>query len=355
MSKLILIINPGSSSSKISVFEGEKEIFKYKINHRYEEIINCNNVFDQYDFRKQALLNCLEKEGFDLKIFSAICSRGGMLRPLESGIYLVNEKMVSELKEGKYGEHASNLGAILAYDLANELNIPAFIVDPVSVDEMEDIARISGMPLIERKSFFHALNQKAIARKVSEDKGCQYRDLNLIIVHLGSGISVGIHKDGRVIDVNDSREGDGPMAPERSGSVPVGQLYRLCFSGKHSLEEITRMNHGSGGLFAYLGTNDALEVIRRIEQGDRKAKLIYDAMIYQIAKEIGAASTVLMGRLDAIVLTGGLAYENYLIKELKKRVEFLGEILIYPGENEMLSLVQGALRALSGLENIKEY
>ncbi|MDD3999914.1 MAG: butyrate kinase [Bacilli bacterium] len=355
MPKKILVINLGSSSSKVSVYEDEKELMYQGINHSQEEINACNSVFEEYPFRKQAILDCLEKRGFILKEFDAICGRGGMLRSLESGIYRINEKMVLELKEAKYGEHASNLSAILAFDFAFEIRKPAFIVDPVSVDEMEEIARISGMPLIERRSFFHALNQKAIARQAAKDKGCSYQDLNLIVVHLGSGISVGVHKKGRVVDVNDSREGDGPMAPERSGSVPIGQLYRLCFSGNYTLSEIIKMNHGQGGLYAYLGTKDALEVVRRINQGDKQAKLIYEAMIYQIAKEIGAAATVLNGNVDAIILTGGLAYENYLTENLVKRISFLGDVQIYPGENEMLSLAQGALRALNGLENIKDY
>lgn len=351
----MLIINPGSASTKIAVYRDEEQVLFHKITHSYDLLATCKHVIDEYDFRKKSILDTLASHHFRLESLDAVCGRGGMLRPLESGVYPINEKMLDELRTGKNGEHASNLGAILAADIAGSLNIPAFIVDPVSVDEMEPIARISGMPVIERQSNFHALNHKAIARQVAKDKNRNYQDLQMIIVHLGSGISVAVHKHGRIVDVNDSREGDGPMSPERSGGVPVGQLYRLCFSGRYTLNEIVRMNHGAGGLYAYLGTADAAEVVQRIKQGDEKAKLVYDAMIYQIAKEIGACATVLKGNVDYIVLTGGLAYEEYLVKHLSECVAFLGEILVYPGENEMLSLAQGALRVLNGNEKPKTY
>jgi butyrate kinase len=263
--------------------------------------------------------------------------------------------MVEHLKQAHNGEHASNLGVIIADDIAKEYGIPAFTVDPVSVDEMDPIARISGMPQIERQSFFHALNHKAVGRKAATDHGKIYSELNLIIAHLGGGISVAVHRKGRVIDVNESLEGDGPMTPERSGGVPLGQLYRMCFSGKCTLEEIIRINHGFGGLTAYLGTNNAKEIVSRIQNGDSYAKLIYDAMIYQIAKEIGACATVLKGDIDYIVLTGGLVYESYLVKELRERVSFLGEVLLYPGEQEMLALAEGALRILNHEELEKNY
>ncbi|MDD4212543.1 MAG: butyrate kinase, partial [Bacilli bacterium] len=319
------------------------------------EIQSFKTVASQFEFRKQMILDFLNENKFDMKLLDAICGRGGINRPLASGTYLVNDLMIHELKEAIRGEHASNLGSILASEIANPLGIPAYTVDPVVVDEMEDIARISGMPLIQRQSIFHALNHKAIARRVSRDVGKRYEDLNLLLVHMGGGISIGVHRKGRVIDVNDALDGDGPMSPERSGTVPLGPLYKMCFSGKYSLQEITRMNYGKGGLVAYLGSSDAREVVKRIEAGDKYAKLVYDAMIYQIAKEIGAASTVLCGEVDYIILTGGLAYEPYLTTELPKRIKFIAPILIYPGENEMLSLAQGAMRVLNGQEIPKNY
>ncbi|MGD9605042.1 MAG: butyrate kinase [Bacilli bacterium] len=355
LENFILIINPGSTSTKIAVFKNDQSILEVKISHPTDVIQSFPNVASQFQFRKKVILDNLEVHGFDLKTLTAVCGRGGMLAPLESGTYLVNEAMITFLKEARRGEHASNLGALIAFEIGEQYKIPAFIVDPVAVDEMAPIARISGMPIIERQCIFHALNHKAIGRQVAKDKGRSYEDLNMIIVHLGGGISVAAHQKGRVIDVNDALDGDGPMSPERSGTVPLGPLYNLCFSGKYSLEDIKRMNYGKGGLVAYLGTNDAKEVVKRIEQHDEYAKLIYDAMIYQIAKEIGACATVFKGNFDFIVLTGGLAYEPYLVTHLIERIKFLGEVLVYPGENEMLSLALGALRVLNKEEQPKTY
>jgi butyrate kinase len=355
MGKFILVINPGSTSTKIAIFEDELMIYDYKINHPTELIQQFPTIASQFKFRRDLILEELKKSNFDLKKLSAICGRGGMLRSLTSGTYIVNDTMVKDINEAKRGEHASNLGALIALDIANDYNIPAYIVDPVAVDEMEDIARISGMAEIERSCIFHALNHKAIARKAAKDKGKNYQDLNLIVAHLGGGVSVAVHKLGRVIDVNNALDGDGPMSPERSGTVPMGPLYKMCFSGKYTLQDIIRMNYGKGGLASYLGTNDASEVAKRIKEGDKKAKLIYDAMIYQIAKEIGSCSTVLYGDIDYIVLTGGLAYEPYAVENITKRVSFLAEVLVYPGENELLSLAQGALRVLNGEEQAKTY
>jgi butyrate kinase len=300
-------------------------------------------------------MEILNESNFNLKDLNAVCGRGGMLKPIKSGTYLINQAIIDDLKQAKYGEHASNLGSIIAFEIASKLNIPAYTVDPVSIDEMEPIARISGMPLIIRQSFFHALNHKAVAKKVSKQFNKKYEEMNLIIAHLGGGISIAAHHHGRVIDVNESLEGDGPMTPERSGDVPLGQLYKMCFSGKYTINEIRRMNHGQGGLAAYLGTNNADEIVRRINNGDEYAKLIYDAMIYQIAKEIGAYATVLCGEIDFIVLTGGLAYDDYLVSNLIKRISFIAEVLRYPGENEMLSLVNGALQVLKNHEKALIY
>lgn len=355
MGKYILAINPGSTSTKIAVYIDDRLVFDCNIAHPTDVIQQYRNIYSQYEFRKKVILQAINDNDFDLHLLNGVCGRGGMLKALESGTYLVNQQMLDDLKAAKRGEHASNLGAIIAYEIAKELHIPAFIVDPVSVDEMDDLARISGMPKIERRSFFHALNQKAIARQVAKDQGKKYEELNLIVVHLGGGISVGVHQKGRVIDVNDGLDGDGPMSPERSGTVPLGPLYKMCFSGEYTLEQIKRMNYGQGGLVAYLGTNDAREVVRKINEGDKYAQLIYDALIYQVAKEIGACSTVLKGDVDFIALTGGLAYEKYLISNLTNRVSFITEVLVYPGENELLSLAQGAQRVLNNEEVSKDY
>lgn len=355
MGKSILIINPGSTSTKIAVYEDDKQVFEEKISHSVEELKPFPNIISQFEFRKNLVLETLKARNFDITKLDAVCGRGGMLRPLESGTYLVNERMIQDVYEAKRGEHASNLGCIIAHEIAKELNIPAFIVDPVSVDEMEDIARISGHPLFERQCIFHALNHKATARKVAKDVGKKYEDMNLIIAHLGGGISVACHRKGRVIDVNNALDGDGPMSPERSGTVPLGPLYKLCFSGQYTLQDIKRMNYGQGGLVAYLGTNNAKEIVKRIENGDKYAELIMDAMIYQIAKEIGACSTVFYGDVDYIVLTGGLAYEPYITSRIIERVKFIADVLVYPGEDELQALALGALRVLNGEEEAKIY
>jgi butyrate kinase len=263
--------------------------------------------------------------------------------------------MLNDLKEGKYGEHASNLGAVLAYQIAKKTSIPAYIVDPVVVDEMEEIARISGIPDLPRKSIFHALNQKAVARKAAQDLGKKYQDSNLIVVHMGGGISVGVHQKGRVIDVNNALNGEGPFSPERSGTVPVGDLVKLCFSGEYHKNQIMTMIKGKGGLVAYLNTNNVEKVLKKVEKGDTKSKLILEAMAYQIAKEIGQGATVLKGNVDAIVLTGGISHSTKFVEIIKDRVSFIALVMVYPGEEEMLSLCQGALRVLSGEEEGKIY
>lgn len=351
----ILVINPGSTSTKIAVYDDEQLFWEKNISHSASELAPFSNIVAQKDFRQEIILKELKEAGIELESLSAIAGRGGMLKPLTSGTYKVNKTMVDFLTNTPRGEHASNLGAIISYDLGNKLNIPAYIVDPVVVDEMEDIARISGMEGIERTSVFHALNHKAVARRVAKDHNTKYEELNLIVAHLGGGISVACHKKGRVVDVNNALDGDGPMSPERSGSVPLGPLYKMCFSGKYTLDEIRKKNYGKGGIVSYLGINDAREIIKRIDAGDTYAKLIFDAMIYQIAKEIGSCATVLKGQVDYIVLTGGLAYSQYLVDTIKESVSFIAPVLVYPGENEMLSLAQGILRVLKNEEEAKEF
>ena len=356
MNKKILAINPGSTSSKIAVFNDEECIFKTTIRHNTDTIQKFKNVIDQYDFRKDAILQTLKENDFNINDLDAVVGRGGMLKPIESGTYRVNDEMVDYMRRAPRGEHASNLGCVIAKEIADKQDIPAFIVDPVAVDEMEDIARYTGMPEIRRDSLFHALNQKAVARKASADLGRPYEELNLIVAHLGGGISVGVHRKGRVIDVNNALDGDGPMSPERSGQVPLGPLYKMIFKGDYTLEEIKRKNYGQGGLVAYLGTNDGYEIQKRIESGDKDAEFIYKVMCYQIAKEIGSGATVLEGDVDAIILTGGLAYDDKILtEEITRRTKFIADVLVYPGEDEMEALALGALRVLNGKENAKTY
>jgi len=351
----ILAINPGSTSTKIAVYEDDKNVFKKSIKHSTELISSFPRVYDQFIFRKTAILDTLKEAQISIDSFDAIVGRGGMLKPIEGGTYLVNTAMIEYVKEAPRGEHASNLGCVIAKDLATLVNVPAFIVDPVAVDEMEDIARFTGMPLIKRQSLFHALNQKAIALKAAIELNKPYNQLRLIIAHLGGGISVGVHQYGKVIDVNNALDGDGPMSPERSGSVPLGPLYKMALSGTYTLQEIKRMNYGNGGLVAYLGTNDGFEIEKRIKAGDQEAKFMTEVMCYQIAKEIGSCATVLKGNVDAIVITGGLAYDSFIISEITERVSFIGPVLIFPGEDEMEALALGALRVLQGTENAKTY
>jgi len=351
----ILVINPGSTSTKISLFKNEETLFQETIYHSSQMLSSFKNIINQYEFRLNIILEFLKKKKIELKSIDAIVGRGGLLRPLESGTYRVNEKMLNHLKKGKYGEHASNLGAVLASKIAKKISIPAYIVDPVVVDEMEDIARISGIPELPRKSIFHALNQKAVARKAAQDLGKSYQNSNLIIVHMGGGISVGVHSYGRVIDVNNALNGEGPFSPERSGTVPVGDLVKLCFSGKYSQNNILTMIKGKGGLVAYLNTNNVEKVVKKADSGDSKSKLLLEAMAYQIAKEIGQGATVLKGNVDAIVLTGGISHSNKFVEMIKDRVSFISLVMVYPGEEEMFSLSQGALRVLSGEEEEKVY
>lgn len=351
----VLVINPGSTSTKLTFFRNEHMLLQETIFHSSQSLSSFKHIVDQYEFRLNIILEFLKKKKIDLNIIDAIVGRGGLLRPLESGTYQVNTKMLNHLKKGKYGEHASNLGALLAYQIAKKTSIPSYIVDPVVVDEMDEIARISGIPELPRKSIFHALNQKAVARKAANDLGKEYEKSNLIVAHMGGGISVGVHCKGKVIDVNNALNGEGPFSPERSGTVPVGDLVKLCFSGKYQQNHIMTMIKGKGGLVAYLNTNNVEKVIKKVIKGDKKAKLIFEAMAYQIAKEIGQGATVLKGNVDAIVLTGGISHSNKFLDMIRDRVSYISLVMVYPGEEEMLSLCQGALRVLSGKEDVKKY
>ncbi|MDH8679850.1 butyrate kinase [Fusibacter bizertensis] len=351
----ILAINPGSTSTKIAIYDNEKEVFETTLRHSNEEIDKYEKITDQYDFRKEVILKALGENDINLTKLSAVVGRGGLLKPIKGGTYAVNELMIQDLIAAQMGEHASNLGGMIANEIASQLNIPAFIVDPVVVDELEAVARISGMPEIERKSIFHALNQKAVARRFANESNKAYEELNLIVAHLGGGISVGAHEKGRVIDVNNALDGEGPFSPERTGGLPVGDLAKLCFSGKYTHADIKKMIKGKGGLVAYLDTNDGRDVVKMIENGDENAKLVFEAMAYQVAKEIGSCAAVLKGKVDAIILTGGLAYGEMLTNWIKARVEFISEVIIYPGEDEMSALAQGGLRVLRNEEAPQKY
>lgn len=352
---MLLIINPGSTSTKISIFKNEQEIYTETITHKIEELSRFNRASDQDLYRMEIIVRKLREHNISLNDIDAVVGRGGLLRPIEGGTYTVNEQMVADLKKGILGDHPSNCGGLIAYAIGKALGCQAFIVDPVVVDEMEDVARISGMPLIERRSIFHALNQKAVARDAAKQLGKRYRDTSLIVVHMGGGITVGAHRQGKVIDVNNGLDGDGPFSPERSGSVPVGDLIKAAFSGEYTYPEMKKLIKGLGGMVAYLGSHDVQEIEKRIDKGDEKAKMIYEAMAYQVCKEIGAAATVLMGKVDAIALTGGLAYSDRFVSLIKKRVEFIAPVYLFPGEQEMRALALGGLRVLLGQEEAKTY
>lgn len=355
MAYKLLIINPGSTSTKIGVYEDESPILVETLRHSAEEIGKYNSIIDQIGFRKEVILNILKEKKFDIKTLNAIVGRGGLLKPIEGGTYAVNDAMLKDLKDISRGEHASNLGGIIANEIGKSLNIPAFIVDPIVVDELDDIARISGMPEIERRSVFHALNQKAVAKRYAKENEKRYEDVNVIVAHMGGGVSVGAHRNGRIVDVNNALDGEGPYSPERSGGVPVGDLVKLCFSGKYTEEQMKKKITGNGGFVGYLSTNNAIEVEKAALAGDAKAKLIYDAMGYQTAKEIGKCAAVLKGKVDAIILTGGIAYGKPMVNFIKDMVSFIAPIVVYPGEDELLALAQGAISVLSGEEKAKEY
>jgi len=356
INRLILAINPGSTSTKFSLFEEEKLVFEKTLRHSSEELKNFKRITDQFHFRKDLIMNELTERKIDIARIAAVVGRGGLVKPIESGIYKVNQRMKDDLTSGYSGQHASNLGGLIADDIASSLCCAAaFIVDPVVVDELQSVARISGHPEIERKSIFHALNQKAVARIYADSTGRKYEDLNLIIAHMGGGVSVGAHKNGKVIDVNNALNGDGPFSPERSGGLPSGQLVDLCFSGRFTHEELKAMITGKGGMVAYLGTNSFIEVCKMAENGDKKAQLIRNACSYQIAKEIGAMSAVLNGSVDAIILTGGMAYQDTNINEVKSMVSFIADVIVYPGEDELKALAFNGLLALDGKIEIKTY
>lgn len=358
----LLVINPGSTSTKVAVYEDERPLLIDTLRHSSDELAAFGHILDQYDFRLQAIDRMLAEHGIDPASLSAVVGRGGLLQPIPSGTYQVTDRMRAELSvRNKEREHASNLGALLAGEIAGRVGIPAFIVDPVCVDEFDEIARISGLPEIERRSLSHALNLKAVSRRAAADLHLPYADLNLVVVHLGGGISVTAHRRGRMVDVNQALDGTGPFSPERSGGLPVGDVVRMCYGvapyeGYELIyDQMFKKIAGRGGLVAHLGTNSAVEVEERIEAGDEHARLIYEAMAYQIAKEIAAMAAVLKGQVDAVVITGGVAHSKMLLDWIRERVSWIAPLMIYPGEDEMLALAQGALRVLRGEEKAQTY
>ncbi|MCF8234665.1 MAG: butyrate kinase [Bacteroidales bacterium] len=352
----ILAINPGSTSTKIAVFQNEEPIFIKNIKHKIEELSKFEKITDQFQFRKHIIIRELDNADVTEDHVKAVVGRGGLVRPIESGVYMVNDKMKHDLQNSPLGEHASNLGGLIADDIAQSLpDCKAYITNPVVVDELDDIARISGHPRFKRLSIFHALNQKAVAHEHAKSILKKYEDLNLIVVHLGGGITVGAHRKGRVIDVNQGLDGEGPFSPERSGTLPVGDLVRLCFSGEFSQKEIMKMIKGEGGMVAYLKTNNAYEVEKRVEKGDKEAEMIYDAMSYQVSKAIGGMAAVLNGEVDGILITGGIAHDKWFVNRIVERVHRFGPVHIYPGEDEMRALAMNVLRVIKGEIQPKTY
>lgn len=333
----ILTINPGSTSTKIGVFEDTTPVLVQNIPHAVDELARFPKVSDQFEFRRDLVLKTLEDDRIPLE-FDAVVGRGGLLKPIEAGVYEVNKVMLDEI-EHPLRNHACNLGSRIAYDIASRIpGCKALMADPGVVDELEDVARLSGSPIMPRITTWHALNQRAIGRRHGGVVGRKYEDMNLIIAHLGGGISIGAHRHGRCIDVNNAFDGEGPFSPERAGSLPAGSLIDLCYSGKYTIDQLKRRISGKAGLAAHLGTTDVKAIVEAIERGDRKSELVLNAMIYNIAKAVGASAVALYGKVDAILLTGGVAYSDYVTSRLRERVEFIAPMYVYPGEDEMLSM-----------------
>ena len=351
----ILAVNPGSTSTKIAVFAGEEPVFVETIRHDAAELAALGGIMDQEALRRDLILAALARHGLAMADLDAVIGRGGLMRPIPGGTYAVDDAMLDDLRSCRHGAHASNLGAILARDLAAQTGVPALIADPVVVDELAPLARYSGHPDISRRSIFHALNHKAVARIAAAGLGRPYEELRLIVAHLGGGVSVGAHELGRVVDVNNALDGDGPFSPERSGGLPAGAVVDWCFAPGANEADIRRRITGRGGLLAYLGTADGMEIDRRAASGDERAREVREAMAYQVAKEIGAMAAVLSGRVDAVILTGGLAHDKVLVGLIETRVRFLGRVVVHAGEDEMGALARAALRALDNPGNILRY
>lgn len=355
----ILAINPGSTSTKMAVFEDTTPVLNVTLRHSVEDLEPFPKVIDQFEFRKGLVLKALADNGIPFE-FDAVVGRGGLLRPIPGGVYEVNDAMVADIHKVPRS-HACNLGCLIARELADELHCKAYIADPGVVDELDEIARVTGSPLMPRTTIWHALNQRAIARRFIKEHNAatgehmRYEEANLIVCHLGGGISIGAHKGGRVVDVNNAFDGEGPFSPERAGTLPSGQLIDLCYSGRYSKDELKKRISGKAGLAAHLGTTHIPEIIERIERGDEYARLVLDAMIYQIAKSIAALGPVFCGKVDAILITGGIAYSDYVISHLKERISYMAPVHVYPGEDELQALAANALGALTGELPMKTY
>lgn len=355
MTHKILVINPGSTSTEVAIFEGEKLNFRTRKDYSREQLARYSTSFEQYEIRLKDVKKILKEKGIDVSKLSAVVGRGGLLKPMDSGTYRVTPQLVDDIKSGKVmSEHISNIAPLLAFEIAHNAGIPAFIADPVSVDEFEPLARISGIPEIPRRALQHTLNIKAVAHRTAQELGKPLEELNLIVAHLGGGISVCPLKKGKIVDANNANE-EGPFSPERAGGLPSFSLVRLCFSGKYPEKWVRRRIVGEGGLVAYLGTNRIEEVEKRVEEGDEEARLIYEAMAYQISKEIGAMATVLKGAVDRIVLTGGCAHSKLLTRWIEDRVSFIAPVSIYPGSDELKALGTAVLRVLREEEKEKTY
>ncbi|MEG1634907.1 MAG: butyrate kinase [Rikenellaceae bacterium] len=353
----ILVINPGSTSTKIALYQSRELLFDKNITHTAEQLSVFDSVIEQFDFRKELVMSAVKSWGIPLSDIKVVVGRGGLVKPIKSGVYEVNDALQHDLTCGINGSHASNLGGLIAKYIAELIGtgVSAYIADPVVVDEMTDIAHISGHPLLQRKSIFHALNQKAVARSYAEKIDKHYNELNLIVAHMGGGVSVGAHNKGVVVDVNNALSGDGAFSPERCGSVAAADLIDLAYCGKYSYKELKQMIIGSGGFVAHLQTSNVKEVVDRALGGEPKAKLIVDAFAYGVAKEIGAMAAVLCGNVDAIILTGGIAYSKYICSEIEKYVKYITTVEVYPGEDEMYALATNGLMAYKGETEIKVY
>jgi butyrate kinase len=351
----LLIINPGSTSTKIAVYEDESEILSANISHSAAELAPFARIVDQKAFRKDLILQALAARDIAPASLTAVVGRGGLLAPIPSGVYRVDDRMLADLYNGVQGEHASNLGGLIADEIARPLGLPAFIVDPVVVDELDDWARLSGVPEIRRRSIFHALNHKYTARLAARALGRPYEELGLIVCHLGGGVTVGAHRRGRVVDVNNGLNGEGPIAPERAGTVPAGDLVALACSGRYAEADLKKMLTGRGGMVAHLGTNDMRETLKRVAAGDAQAGLVFEAMAVTVAKQVGACAAVLRGQVDGIVLTGGLALAKEFVDKITGYIRFLGPVFVFPGENEMAALAESGRRVLRGEEAARTY
>jgi butyrate kinase len=350
----ILVINPGSTSTKIALYNRGECVSSTSLSHSREDIKKYERIYDQKDMRTLLILEWLKEQGLSAESLRAVVGRGGLLRPMPGGTYVVTAAMLEDLITGFQGEHASNLGGIIAYEIASKAQIPAFIVDPVAVDEFDEISRVSGLSELPRRSLVHALNIKAVTRRVCMRLDKIFENSSYVVAHLGGGISVAPVKNGKIIDVNNANE-DGPFSPERSGGLPAGAVAKLAYSGRYTYKELKKMLVGEAGLTAYLGTNDGRTVDKLIEEGNSRAELVLKAMAYQIAKEIGAYATALWGKVDAVILTGGLAYNRRLVSWIKERVEFIAPVEVVPGEDEMEALYEGAARVVQGEETAKIY